>query len=316
MPHLAVRALLALNATDACVAAIGTENSKLALWALRYMHNEKAVNGLIAAYNRPGNANLKKEILTTLSRLYREEAPYDTSWWWGTRPDAPGPYYKAITWTSSPTIEAFLKGVWDKADTDGKAYITYLNTRNRMAIDAFGVEDKALAADGPKVDLEKVKSQKGQVGKSSIEDVMLAIAKIEGDPAVGKALFSRQGCINCHTLDKSEKPKGPFMGQIGSIMNREQIAESILKPSASISQGFATNVITAKGGKNYMGFVTAESADRLVMRDLTGTVFTVKTSDILTRKELETSMMPVGLANALSYEEMASLVNFLSKQKK
>jgi len=316
MPHLAVRALLALNATDACVAAIGTQNSKLALWALRYMHNEKAVSGLIAAYNKPGNANLKKEILTTLSRLYREEAPYDASWWWGTRPDAPGPYYKAITWTGSPAIEAFLKGVWDKADADGKAYITYLNTRNRMAIDAFGVEDKALAADGPKVDLEKVKSQKGQVGKSSIEDVMLAIAKIEGDPAVGKALFSRQGCINCHTLDKSEKPKGPFMGQIGSIMNREQIAESILKPSASISQGFATNVITAKGGKNYMGFVTAESADRLVMRDLTGTVFTVKTSDILTRKELETSMMPVGLANALSYEEMASLVNFLSKQKK
>lgn len=316
MPHLAVRALLALNATDACVAAIGTENSKLALWALRYMHNEKAVNGLIAAYNRPGNANLKKEILTTLSRLYREEAPYDASWWWGTRPDAPGPYYKAITWAGSAAIQAFLKGVWDKADADGKAYITYLNTRNRMAIDAFGVEDKPLAADGPKVDLEKVKSQKGQVGKSSIEDVMLAIAKIEGDPAVGKALFSRQGCINCHTLDKSEKPKGPFMGQIGSIMNREQIAESILKPSASISQGFATNVITAKGGKNYMGFVTAESADRLVMRDLTGTVFTVKTSDILTRKELETSMMPVGLANALSYEELASLVNFLSKQKK
>ncbi|HEY9533364.1 MAG TPA: HEAT repeat domain-containing protein [Mucilaginibacter sp.] len=316
IPHLAVRALLALNATDACVAAIGTENSTLALWALRYMHNEKAVSGLIAAYDKVNDAKTKKEVLTTISRLYREEAPYDASWWWGTRPDAPGPYYKAITWAGSPAIETFLKGVWDKADASGKEYITYLNTRNRMAIEAFSVEEKAVVADGPKVDLEKVKSQKGQVGKSSIEDVMLAIAKIEGNAAVGKALFSRQGCINCHTLDKSEKPKGPFMGQIGSIMTREQIAESILKPSASISQGFATNVITAKGGKNYMGFVTAESADRLVMRDITGAVFTVKTSDILTRKELETSMMPVGLANALSYEEMASLATFLSKQKK
>jgi putative heme-binding domain-containing protein len=316
IPHLAVRALLALNAVDACVAAIGTENSTLALWALRYMHDEKAVNGLIAAYKNTNNKQLKTELLTGISRLYREEAPYDASWWWGTRPDAPGPYYKAILWKGSPTIETFLKGEWNKTDAGGKEYITYLNTRNRMGIPEFGVEEKPVAANETKIDLEKIKSQKGQVGKSSIEDVMLAIAKIEGDPTVGRALFTRQGCISCHTLDKSEKPKGPFMGQIGSIMNREQIAESILKPSASISQGFATNVITAKGNKSYMGFVTAESADRLVMRDVTGSVFTVKTSDILTRKALETSMMPVGLANALSYEEMASLVNFLSKQKK
>ncbi len=99
-------------------------------------------------------------------------------------------------------------------------------------------------------------------------------------------------------------------------MNKERIAESILKPSASISQGFATVYITAKGNKTYTGFVSEESADKVVMRDITGRVFTVKTSDILTRKELDRSMMPEGLANALSYEEFASLVTFLSQQKK
>jgi hypothetical protein len=31
---------------------------------------------------------------------------------------------------------------------------------------------------------------------------------------------------------------------------------------------------------------------------------------------METSMMPSGLANALSYEEFASLITFLSQQKK
>ena len=106
------------------------------------------------------------------------------------------------------------------------------------------------------------------------------------------------------------------MGQIGSIMNREQIAESILKPNASISQGFATVFITAKGNKSYTGFVTEESSTRLVLRDIAGQVYTLKTADILSRKEMETSMMPPGLANALSYEEFASLVTFLSQQKK
>ena len=106
------------------------------------------------------------------------------------------------------------------------------------------------------------------------------------------------------------------MGQIGSIMNREQIAESILKPNASISQGFSTVMITAKGNKSYTGFVTEETAGKVVMRDVTGQVYTVKASDILSRKEMDTSMMPTGLVNALSYEEFASLLTFLSNQKK
>jgi putative heme-binding domain-containing protein len=316
LPHLAARSLVELNATDAAVASIGTENSTLALWVLRNMHNEKAVDGLMAAYAKTNDTKLKTEIITTLSRLYRQEAPYDASWWWGTRPDSHGPYYKGITWSASPKIETFLKAQWNKADAAGKQLYTDLNERHRMKIAEFGVEEKAIASNEPKVDLEKIKNQKGQVGKASIEDVMLMLGKIKGDPTLGKALFTRQGCIACHTLDKSEKPKGPFMGQIGSIMSREQIAESILKPNASISQGFASILITAKGNKTYMGFVTDETAERVVMRNITGEVYTVKTSDILSRKEMETSMMPVGLANALSYEEMASLVTFLANNKK
>ena len=145
---------------------------------------------------------------------------------------------------------------------------------------------------------------------------MLAIAKIQGDPATGKQLFTKQGCVACHSLSRSEVMKGPFMGQIGSIMNREQIAESILKPNASISQGFASVMITTKGDKTYMGFVSEESAEKLVIRDITGQVNTIKVANITSRKEMETSMMPPGLANELSYEEFASLITFLSQQKK
>jgi putative heme-binding domain-containing protein len=315
LPHLAVRALVNLNAVDACVAQIGKENSTIALWALRYMHDIKAVSGLINAYKQNSDKKLKADILTTLSRLYKQEAPYDASWWWGTRPDTHGPYYKAITWAGSPTIKTFLKAEFAKADAKGKQFITDLNERHMMAIPEFGIEEKAIAGNESKIDLEKIKNQTGQVGKASIEDIILAIGKIPGDPVAGKALFTRQGCIACHALSKTEKQKGPFMGQIGSIMTRQQIAESILKPNASISQGFASVMITAKGDKTYMGFVTEQTADRVVLRNIAGEVFTINTADILTRKEIETSMMPAGLANSLSYQELASLVTFLSQQK-
>jgi putative heme-binding domain-containing protein len=314
--HLAVRALLSLNAVDACVKAIGTENSTIALWALRYMHDQKAVEGLIAAYKNTSDKALKNEILNTVSRLYKKEDEYKGLTWWSTRPDGHGPYYVAVDWESSPVIKKFLTEEWNKADVSGKAFITDLNAKNQMGITEFGGEEALAAKDEVKVDLEKIRNKKGQIGESSIEDVMLAMAKIKGDATLGKGIFAKQGCIACHSLNKGEPLKGPFMGQIGSIMSREQIAESILKPNASISQGFATVMITAKGDKTYMGFVTAETADKITLRDIAGQVSSIKTADVLSRKEMETSMMPTGLANALSYEEFASLITFLSQQKK
>ncbi|WP_373513734.1 c-type cytochrome [Persicitalea sp.] len=314
LPHLAVRALVKLNAVEASVKAIESENSTLALWALRYMHDPKAVNGLMTAYQKTTDEAQKNMILGTLARLYQKEAPYDGSWWWSTRPDTHGPYYKTSTWESSPAIKEFLVGEWKKS-TDKKLYTT-LNDKLRLGIAEFGTNEVVAAKEEVKIDFDKIKNKKGQIGEASIEDVMLALDKVKGDPTVGKKLFTMQGCVACHSINKGETMKGPFMGQIGSIMTREQIAESILKPNASISQGFSTVMITAKGNKTYMGFVTGESANELTLRDIAGQVTRIKASDVVKREEMENSMMPAGLANALSYEEFASLITFLSQQKK
>ncbi len=316
LPHVAVKALVELHAVDATVDAIGTENSKLALWALRFMHDPKAVDGLIKAYGNTDDMELKAEILGTLSRLYKKEAPYDGSWWWGTRPDTHGPYYKGITWESSDKIKDFLVGERNSfEDPTKKQFFAELNERNRMDIEEFGADESNLVIQETEVDLEKIKNKKGQVGAVSIEDVMIAVADIKGDPVKGKTLFTSQGCVACHSIEKGQPLKGPFMGQIGSIMNRSQITESILKPNASISQGFASVLIGTNDDKSYMGFVTAETADEVVLQDITGTATKLDKSKIKTRKVMETSMMPPGLVNSLSYEELASLITYLQQQK-
>ena len=198
LPHVAVRSLVALNAVDACVKAIGTENSTLALWALRYMHDPKAVSGLINAYQKSNDAALKKQIIVTLSRLYKKEADYDGSWWWSTRPDTHGPYYKGITWEASTNIKDFL--IEESKKLNDKPFFVDLNSRHRMEIPDFGVEEVAAVKEEVKIDLDKIRNKKGQVGEASIEDVMLAMAKIQGDAALGKTLFTQQGCIACHSL--------------------------------------------------------------------------------------------------------------------
>ena len=106
------------------------------------------------------------------------------------------------------------------------------------------------------------------------------------------------------------------MGQVGAVLTREQIAESILKPNASISQGFATVSVETKDGKALVGFITAQTADKVEMRDIAGQVHTVKVANIKSKHELETSMMPAGLANSLTMEDFASLIAYLASQKK
>ncbi len=315
LPHLAVKALVDLDAVDAVVDAIDSDNYKLALWALRYMHDSKAVDGLLSAYKKTSDEEKRGEILTTISRLYQREAPYDGSWWWGTRPDTHGPYYKAEDWEESEKIRAFLLAKVNQANASQKVFFASLNDRLRLGIPELGTESASPEVEEATIDLESIKNKKGQVGVASIEDVVLAVAEIKGDPAVGKSLFVSQGCLACHSIEKGQPLKGPFMGQIGSILNRDQIVESILKPNASISQGFASVQITTNDGKFFMGFVTAESAEELTIRDIAGNATKLEKKNIKERKELENSMMPAGLANSLSYEELASLVAYLSLQK-
>ncbi len=318
LPHVAVQSLVDLGASSACVAAVGTGNERAALWALRYMHEPRVVHGLISKYEDAKSSLSRRRIASTLIRLYHREQEYDGSWWWGTRPDTRGPYYRTETWDGSAPIESFVRSEWEKADEPMKRFLYTQLEKHRVKFDGIEMqspEAEVETEDEIEVDLAAIAGKEGEVGEMAVEDVLVAIMDLKGDAARGKELFTQQGCIACHTLDRSQTLKGPFMGHIGGIMNREQIAEAILKPNASISQGFATVLITTKQGAASMGFISRETADEVEIRDIAGNVTVIGAEDIAGRQEMETSMMPPGLASALSLEEFASLVSFLANQK-
>ncbi len=316
IPHLAVKSLVRLQAVDACLGAVGTSHDGLALWALSYLHSEAAVDGLLEALTKAEKPWQKKAIMTTLARLYHREAPYDGSWWWTTRPDTRGPYYKAVTWDGSEKIAAAFDKIQGEGDKRTKRLMARLNDRMRMGIESLGtmIVEKD-EEEMPTVDLAKIQSQEGAVGSTPIEDVILSLDEIKGDPKKGEALFAQQGCVACHALEAGGPVLGPFMGQIGSIMNSEQIATAILRPNDTISQGFQSAQVQMKDGSVHMGFVTESNTDVLVLRDMAGQVVKLKAADVAKEDHLPTSMMPPGLANALSLEDFASLVEYLSSKK-
>ena len=266
LPHVANKALVALNADSACLQAIGGANSRGALWALQYMYSDVAVDGLISKMNDASlSTDVRQGVARALIRLIHQEQEYTGDTWWGTRPDTRGPFYYPTPWKHTDKIKSAIEQTFADADDDLKNTILTFTEKDRAPIESLAASGKTggAQADKPAVDLSKISQQKGQVGKMAIEDVLLALDKVKGNPGRGKALFTQQGCVACHTLSKEEVPKGPYMGQIGAIMNRDQIATAILRPNDTISQGFKTTQLTMKDGAVHVGFITERLSDRV-----------------------------------------------------
>ena len=149
----------------------------------------------------------------------------------------------------------------------------------------------------------------------SVEEVIIALNKVKGDKNKGEQLFLQYGCIACHSYKKGQPAKGPYMGAIGGIMDRENIAMSIIRPNASISQGFHSFNVTMKDGKVYSGFITSELDGIVTLRNIAGQIFKLKNADIKSRTDLKTSMMPPGLANGMSVKDFVSIVDWLKGNK-
>ncbi len=132
-----------------------------------------------------------------------------------------------------------------------------------------------------------------------------------GDVALGESVFARATCSACHTVSQSEKPKGPYLGNIVETYKRPDLALNILDPNKTIAQGFATNVITLKDGSMQMGFVTDEQGEKVTLRDIASQEHPIAKAEITKRETLPTSMMPPGLMGNFTVHEMASLLDYL-----
>jgi putative heme-binding domain-containing protein len=136
--------------------------------------------------------------------------------------------------------------------------------------------------------------------------------KNRGDVQLGKKLFTQQGCIACHSIDLAAEQKGPYLGAAGAKFGRDYLVESILQPGKVVAQGFQTVSLTLKDGSQQLGFVTGEADGVVTLRNIAGQSFQIKRADVREEKHLPQSMMPEGLAAALTAEEFASLIEYLT----
>ena len=214
---------------------------------------------------------------------------------------------------------------WNKPETA----VPLLRAISRLRNDSYALQVRSLVSDARPEVASAAKQASAAIGQNEkrgnnteplidtlkYEQVVAAASKDKGDVKRGRELFTKQGCVACHTTSAEETPKGPFLGGIATRYSRAELCESILKPSLKIAQGFETQWFKTKDDEEVEGFVSREGGDDLDVRNIAGITTTLAKKNIAERGKRETSMMPPGLADKMTPGELASMLAFLESLK-
>ena len=133
-----------------------------------------------------------------------------------------------------------------------------------------------------------------------------------GQPLAGKELFhGKVGCANCHTVFGKGGRIGPDLTSYDRA-NLDSMLLAIVNPSAEIREGFETYLITTKDGRALNGFKVEENDQAFVIRGIDGQNIVIPIDQIRSRKVSPRSLMPEGLLDALSDQELRDLFAFLA----
>lgn len=144
------------------------------------------------------------------------------------------------------------------------------------------------------------------------------LVKRKGDPAKGETIFNSPtaGCAACHQVNGTGIDFGPNLSEVGSKLAREALYESILDPSAGISFGYEAWNVELKSGDELFGIIVSDTPEIVSVKTVGGIITKCRPSDIVRRDKSKLSIMPAGLQQNMSADDLVSLIEYLASLKK
>jgi putative heme-binding domain-containing protein len=132
--------------------------------------------------------------------------------------------------------------------------------------------------------------------------------------ASAKQLFQVANCAACHRLNGVGQEIGQDLTKLDPKYTRIDVLRHVLDPSLKIDEKFASWIIETKEGKVLTGMILEETGDaiKVIENPLAKTEpLVVKKADIEDRKKSAVSMMPKGLFDKLTSEEILDLLAYV-----
>ncbi len=140
--------------------------------------------------------------------------------------------------------------------------------------------------------------------KKRLSEEVLATA----NPVAGKLVFERS-CASCHQLYGEGMQIGPDLTG-SNRANLDYFLINVLFPSEDVSPAFKLVTLTLSDGRTLTGNIINEDSQVVTFRQV-GQTQRINTSDIVKRVVSETSLMPPGLLDNLSRQDVRDLVGYL-----
>lgn len=152
--------------------------------------------------------------------------------------------------------------------------------------------------------------------------VELLKREVTGKPdiAVGRRLFfhaTLAGCYKCHAIQGRGSAVGPDLTTIHKQtgVNQAWLLKHIVNPNAEMAPYYRPQQLITVNGKVLTGLVVGNEGKKQVYVAADGSTFSVDKEDVEERREVQISIMPNGLLDGLSFDEIRHLIAYLLSDK-
>lgn len=199
----------------------------------------------------------------------------------------------------------------------GKALASTL--MNSKSLDSFSEENmQTIFASYPQevkpdVDGLMAKLREARAGRlKRLQEMESRIAS--GDLERGRTLFYGKAiCWTCHKIGNEGGKLGPDLTSIQRDRSAHDLLEAIVYPSVSFVREYETYRIKTKTNE-YTGIIQEKTPQALVLGTAPQTSVRIPREEIVSMEIQNTSMMPQGLDQLLTSQEMADLMAFILGQ--
>lgn len=137
--------------------------------------------------------------------------------------------------------------------------------------------------------------------------------KLKGNPGRGPELFRHPdlNCIGCHRLNGEGVALGSDLSDVGLRLDAMTLLESLLEPSAIITPGYETWLVVDQEENEHVGVLSRETPGAVVLRDAKNNEIVIPKSRIKQRQQVPVSLMPAGLQQSMTLQDLVDLWLYL-----
>jgi putative membrane-bound dehydrogenase-like protein len=146
-----------------------------------------------------------------------------------------------------------------------------------------------------------------------LDSLLEQVKALPGDIRRGQAIFNspKALCTTCHKVGYLGGNVGPDLTSIGQARTERDLLESIVYPSASFARGYEPRIVATKSGEQINGVIRRDAPEELVLATGPNAEVRLARSEIADMRPGTISIMPQGLDEQLSRQELSDLLAFL-----